>query len=130
LAWCADIGSRSKQGRGFGGRLMILGFKTHFDRGTLYGEQWYPIRVDRAYHGVAVDEMGCSIFGQLNGVKVHKMRWLGSASVDKEYRSMVVWMIYFASTRHLWRIIRCKREVFVVYGLQNGDRIGKTIFTE
>ena len=32
--------------------------RTHFDRGTLYGEQWYLVRVDRAYHGVAVDEMG------------------------------------------------------------------------
>jgi hypothetical protein len=34
--------------------------------GTLYGEQWYPMRVDRAYHEVAVDEMGGSLFGQLN----------------------------------------------------------------
>jgi hypothetical protein len=66
--------------------------RTHFDRGTLYGEQWYPIRVDRAYHETAVDEMGCSIFGQLNGVKVHKMRWLGHVSIDKEYRSMVVYL--------------------------------------
>ncbi|KAF8846406.1 hypothetical protein BDZ45DRAFT_682538 [Acephala macrosclerotiorum] len=66
--------------------------RTHFDRGTLYGEQWYPVRVDRAYHGAAVDEMGCLIFGQLNGVKVHKMRWLGNVSVDKEYRSMVVYL--------------------------------------
>jgi hypothetical protein len=66
--------------------------RTHFDRGTLYGEQWYPVRVDRAYHKVATDEMGCSIFGQLNGVKVHKMRWLGNVSVDKEYRSMVVYL--------------------------------------
>jgi hypothetical protein len=33
--------------------------KTHFDRGTLYGEQWYPIRVDRACHEVALDEMDC-----------------------------------------------------------------------
>jgi hypothetical protein len=40
----------------------------------------------------AVDEMGCSIFGQLNGVKVHKMRWLGNVSVDKEYCSMVVYL--------------------------------------
>lgn len=48
--------------------------RIHFDRGTLYGEQWYPVRVDRAYHGAAVDEMGCLIFGQLNWVKVHKMR--------------------------------------------------------
>jgi hypothetical protein len=64
--------------------------RTHFDRGTPYGEQWYPMRVDRAYHEVAIDEMGCALFGQMNGVKVHKMRWLGIVSIDKEYRSMVV----------------------------------------
>jgi hypothetical protein len=28
---------------------------------------------------------GLSNFGQLNGVKVHMMRWLGNASVDKKY---------------------------------------------
>ncbi|KAL5331200.1 hypothetical protein ACEPPN_000729 [Leptodophora sp. 'Broadleaf-Isolate-01'] len=65
--------------------------RTHFDKGTLYGEQWYPMRVDRAYHEVAMDEMGCSIFGQLNGVKVHKMRWLGNVSVDS---------VYFQDIRH------------------------------
>ncbi|KAH7118403.1 hypothetical protein EDB81DRAFT_618150, partial [Dactylonectria macrodidyma] len=53
-------------------------------------EQWYPFRVDRAYRAVATDELGCAVFGQMNGVKVHKMRWLGTASVDKDYRSMVV----------------------------------------
>jgi hypothetical protein len=47
------------------------------------------MRVDRVYHEAAVDEMGCSIFGQLNRVKVHNMRWLGNVSIDKEYRSMV-----------------------------------------
>ena len=41
---------------------------------------------------VTVDEMSCSICGQLNGVKVQKMRWLGNVSVNKEYRSMVVYM--------------------------------------
>lgn len=66
--------------------------RTHFDRGTLYGEQWYPMRVDRVYHEVATDEVGCTLFGRLNGVKVHKMRWLGNVSVDKEYRSMVVYL--------------------------------------
>jgi hypothetical protein len=65
---------------------------THFDRGRLYGEEWYPMRVDRVFHKVAVDEMGCKLFSQLNGVKVHKMRWLGNVSVDKEYRSMVVYL--------------------------------------
>ncbi|KAH8799484.1 hypothetical protein F5884DRAFT_758508 [Xylogone sp. PMI_703] len=64
--------------------------KTYFDRGTLYGEQWYPIRVDRAHHKVSTDEMGCTVFGQMNKVKVHKMRWLGNVSVDKEYRSMII----------------------------------------
>lgn len=50
------------------------------------------MRLDRAYHGAAVDKMGCSIFGQLNGVKVYKMRWLGNVSIDKKYRSMVVYL--------------------------------------
>lgn len=33
-----------------------------------------------------------SIFGQPNGVKIHKIRWLGNVSVDKEYRLMVVYL--------------------------------------
>jgi hypothetical protein len=66
--------------------------RTHFDKGVLYGEQWYPIRIDKAYREVATDELGCTIFGRMNGVKVHKMRWLGTASVDKEYRTMVVYL--------------------------------------
>jgi hypothetical protein len=66
--------------------------RTHFDKGALYGEQWYPIRIDRAYREVATDELRCTIFGRMNGVKVHKMRWLGTASVDKEYRTMVVYL--------------------------------------
>lgn len=36
--------------------------KTHFDRGTLYGERWYLMRVDRAYLEVVVDEIGCSFW--------------------------------------------------------------------
>ncbi|KFA80208.1 hypothetical protein S40288_09886 [Stachybotrys chartarum IBT 40288] len=59
-------------------------------------ERIHPInntlRVDRAYRAVATDELGCAVFGQMNGVKVRKMRWLGTASVDKEYRSMVVYV--------------------------------------
>jgi hypothetical protein len=66
--------------------------RTHFDKGALYGEQWYPIRIDRAYWEVATDELGCTIFRRMNGVKVHKMRWLGTASVDKEYRTIVVYL--------------------------------------
>jgi hypothetical protein len=50
------------------------------------------MRVDRVYHEVATDEVGCTIFSQLNKVKVHKMRWLGNVSVDKEYRSIVVYL--------------------------------------
>lgn len=42
------------------------------------------MRVDREYREVATDDMGCTLFGQLNGVKVHKMRWLGNVSIDKE----------------------------------------------
>lgn len=66
--------------------------KTHFDKGTLYGVQWYPLRIDRAYREVATNELGCTLFGWMNGVKVHKMRWLGTASIDKEYRTMVVYL--------------------------------------
>ena len=66
--------------------------KTYFDKGSLYGEQWYPMRVDRARHKVATDGMGCALFGRMNGVKVHKMRWLGNMSTDKEYRSMVMYL--------------------------------------
>lgn len=43
--------------------------RTHFDRGTLYSEQWFPMRVDRAYREVATDELRCALFGQMNGVK-------------------------------------------------------------
>ena len=64
----------------------------HFDRGKLYGEQWYPMRVDRVFRKVAVDEMGGALFGQMNGVKVHEMWWLGNVSEDKEHRSMAVYL--------------------------------------
>jgi hypothetical protein len=47
---------------------------THFNKETLYGEQWYPIRIDRAYKSVTTDDLGCTLFGRMNKVKVHKMR--------------------------------------------------------
>jgi hypothetical protein len=50
------------------------------------------MRVDRVYHKVAVDETGCAHFSQVNGVKVHKMRWLGNVSADKTYCSLVVYL--------------------------------------
>ena len=50
------------------------------------------MRVDRAYREVAADELGCTLFGRMNGVKVHKMRWLGTASKDEEYRTMVAYL--------------------------------------
>ena len=37
-------------------------------------------------------EIGCTLFSKLNRVKVHRMRWLGNVSVDKEYCSMVVYL--------------------------------------
>jgi len=64
----------------------------HFDKGTLYKEQWYPLRIDRAFREVVTDELGCTLFGRMNGVKVHKMQWSGTASVGKEYRTMVVYL--------------------------------------
>lgn len=41
---------------------------------------------------MATDELGCTIFKQMNGVKVYKMRWLRTASVDKEYHTIVVYL--------------------------------------
>jgi hypothetical protein len=41
---------------------------------------------------VATDELGCTIFRRMNGVKVYKMRWLETAFVDKEYRTIVVYL--------------------------------------
>ena len=46
---------------------------THFNKGTRYGEQWYPLRIDRAYREVVTDELGCALFGRMDGVKVHKI---------------------------------------------------------
>jgi hypothetical protein len=50
------------------------------------------MKVNRVYHGVATDEAGCALFGRFSEVKVHKMQWLGNVSVDKEYRSMVLYL--------------------------------------
>ena len=50
------------------------------------------MRIDRAYKSVAIDDLGCTLFGRMNKVKVHKMRWLGIAPIDKEYRTMVVYL--------------------------------------
>lgn len=36
------------------------------------------------------DELGYTLLGRVNGVKVYKMRWLGTASIGKVYRTMVV----------------------------------------
>jgi hypothetical protein len=47
--------------------------RTHFDRGTLYGELWYPIRVDRVYHEAAVDEKGCSRFTRCDGLGICRL---------------------------------------------------------
>ena len=83
-----DCSSKARISTTYGRMTLGLGH-------TLIGErctEGYPIRVDRAYHEAAVDEMGCSIFGQLNRVKIHKMRWLGNVSIDQEYRSMVVYL--------------------------------------
>ncbi|KAM4058177.1 DDE superfamily endonuclease [Hirsutella rhossiliensis] len=77
------------------GRFRLLFRESDVDKDTLRQGNaiWgavVPLRVDRAHCGVATDDIGCAVFGRMNGVKVHKMRWLGTASVDKEYRSLVV----------------------------------------
>jgi hypothetical protein len=38
------------------------------------------------------DELGYTLLGRVNGVKVYKMRWLGTASINKENRTMVVYL--------------------------------------
>lgn len=42
--------------------------------------------------GSAINKLGCTTFKQMNGVKVQKMRWLGTASVNKEYYIIVVYL--------------------------------------
>jgi hypothetical protein len=64
--------------------------RTHFDKGTVYGEQWYPVRVDSAFRGNKTDELGCTVLGRLNNVEAKKMRWLGNPSLDKKYSSLVL----------------------------------------
>jgi len=55
-------------------------------RARLYGEQWYPIRIDRVHKNTSVDENGQADFGRLNGVIVYKIRWLGTfAPVGQSY---------------------------------------------
>lgn len=48
----------------------------HLPKARLYGEQWYPVRLDRVHRDAPIDEEGCELFGSLHGVKVHKMRWV------------------------------------------------------
>lgn len=79
-----------------------------FPGARLYGEQWYPLRLDRVSKKVIPDETGCRVFGKMNGVKVHKMRFLGKATVDLDspnedpgYRSMVVYLDTLAEAEKL-----------------------------
>jgi hypothetical protein len=50
------------------------------------------MRIDRAYGDVATNNLEWTLFGRMNKVKVHKMKCLGTASVDKEYRTIVVYL--------------------------------------
>jgi len=46
------------------------------DQVRVYGEQWFPIRVDWVKKSISMDELGCTWSAKLNNVKVTKMRWL------------------------------------------------------
>lgn len=62
------------------------------DRVRLYGEQWFPVRVDRVKKSMPMDELGCTLFGKLNNAKVAKMRWLSRPAVEKEHGSILVFL--------------------------------------
>jgi hypothetical protein len=64
--------------------------RTHFDGATVYGEQWYPVKIDNVWKKLALDGLGCTLVGRLNNVEVKKMCWLGSSSVDNIYGSLVI----------------------------------------
>jgi hypothetical protein len=58
----------------------------------VYGEQWFPIRVDAVRKDVTTDELGRTLMGKLNNVCVTKMRWLSGPTVGKLHGSMVVFL--------------------------------------
>jgi hypothetical protein len=58
----------------------------------VYGEQWFPVTVDRVRKSMTMDEIGRTLFGKLNSVKVAKMRWLSKPMAGKEHGSIVVFL--------------------------------------
>ena len=66
--------------------------KTYFNRGILYREQQYLVRVNRAYYGIVVDKIDYLIFSQLNRVKVYKIQQLRSVLINKEYYLIVIYL--------------------------------------
>ena len=66
--------------------------KTYFNRGILYREQQYLVRVNRVYYSIVVDKIGYLIFSQLNRVKVYKIQQLRSMLINKEYYLIVIYL--------------------------------------
>jgi len=58
----------------------------------IYGEQWFPVRVDRVKKSISMDELGCKVVGLLNKVKITKMRWLSRPAVEKAHGSIVIFL--------------------------------------
>lgn len=46
------------------------------DEVRVYGEQWFPLKVDRVKRTLPIDEVGRTLVEKLNQVKIAKMRWL------------------------------------------------------
>ena len=66
--------------------------KIYFNRGILYREQQYLVRVNRVYYSIVVDKIGYLIFSQLNRVKVYKIQQLRSVLINKEYYLIVIYL--------------------------------------
>lgn len=45
--------------------------ESEFPRARIYGEQWYPLRLDRVSEDTAIDVDGCKEFGRRNDVMVY-----------------------------------------------------------
>ena len=66
--------------------------KIYFNRGILYREQQYLVRVNRVYYSIVVDKIGYLIFSQLNRVKVYKIQQLRSMLINKKYYLIVIYL--------------------------------------
>jgi len=62
---------------------------------------------------IDTDELGCKVFGRINGVEIKKMRWLGNPSVDKEYGSLIA---HVGTKEEAGRLLK-----EIIVNMQNGE---------